>query len=242
LLGIIGGLSPYSTILYYKLLVEKALEKWGQHPDLIIRSIPIQRVSQLIRENNIDDLTSLLLDAARSLEKAGATLIIIAANTPHIAADRVASGLKRARLLSILDAVWARLEPLEPRRVGLLATGATVRYRLYHEYLESRGVEVITPPRPMQKVLDDMIRNVAKGLLDTRARLKLGPIIMSLLSRQVDAIILGCTELPLLMGGLRVRVPVVDSVDAHVDIALRVLDEELPTAHNSNGSSPDDGS
>jgi len=226
-LGIIGGLSPYSTILYYKEIVERYYRERGEHPSLLIRSVPIQRVSSLVRTGDLDGLARLLGDAARSLERAGATSVLIAANTPHIVAPRVSAALERARLISILDAVWRRLEPLSPGRVGLLATGATVRHRLYHDYLEPRGVEVVTPPPPMQRALDEMIRNVAHGMIDTRAKLRLSPIIMSLLSRRVDALILGCTELPLLMRGLGVRVPVVDSLEAHVELALEaVLDSE----------------
>ncbi|MCE4627580.1 MAG: amino acid racemase [Desulfurococcales archaeon] len=227
MLGIIGGLSPYSTILYYKEIVERYYKARGEHPELVIHSVPIQRVQALVRSGDLEGLGALLSRAARALENHGATHILIAANTPHIVASRVEESLGSARFISILDAVWRKLEPLSPGTVGLLATGATVRYRLYHDYLEPRGVRVVTPPSHMQKALDEMISNVARGMIDTRSRLRLGPVVMSLISQGAEALILGCTELPLLMSGVRISVPVIDSLDAHVSMALgAVLERE----------------
>ena len=221
-IGIVGGLSPYSTVVYYKLLVERARERMGRDPEIVILSISIDSVRELVRRGDLDALASLLGDAVRRLAAAGASVIGIAANTPHMVfplLEERAPG--NVRLVSIVKAVVDKVALLGVRRVGLLATGPTVESRLYHDALARIGVEVVTPPPRLQERLDEAIRAVSRGLLDERRGLLIGQLAGSLLARGAEALVLGCTELPLLFSGLRVRVPVVDSLEEHVEALLR---------------------
>ena len=220
-IGLVGGLSPYSTILYYRLLVERARERTGRDPELVIVSVSIDRVSSLVRSWDLEGLAGLLADALGRLAAAGARVVGIAANTPHIALPLLRGRLPEGvRLVSIVEAVTRRVAGLGVKRIGLLATGATVRSRLYHEALGRIGVEVVAPPPRLQEMLDNAIRLVSRGLLDERRGLLVGQLVGSLLARGAEALVLGCTELPLLLGGLRVRVPIVDSLEEHVEALL----------------------
>ena len=224
-IGLVGGLSPYSTILYYKELVELAKKRYGSYPEIVINSISLERVQHYVRSGDLEGLSRYLGEAAQQLEGAGARVIGIAANTPHIVAPRVSEYLDEAELVSIVEAVAEKIRGLGVDKVGLLATKATINYRLYHNALEPLGVKVVTPLAHEQKIIDEVINNLTRGLIDTRAKLRLSPIITGLVGRGARAIVLGCTELPLVFGGFRIRVPVVDSVRAHVEALLERAEE-----------------
>ncbi|MCE4625017.1 MAG: amino acid racemase [Desulfurococcales archaeon] len=226
-IGLIGGLSPYSTILYYKEIVELAKKRYGSYLEIVINSVSLEKVQHYVRNGDLEGLSQYLGEAAQQLEEAGAKIIGIAANTPHIVAPRVSKYLREAELISIVDAVAEKIRELGVSKVGLLATRATINYRLYHNALEPLGIKVITPLTFEQKVVDEVIDNLTKGLIDTRAKLRLSPIITGLVGRGARAIVLGCTELPLVFGGFRIKLPVVDSVRVHVEALLERAEEIL---------------
>ncbi len=214
-LGIIGGLSPYSTIIYYKAINEAYKQKTGSYPELVIDSVSISKVCPLVKEGRLNDLAGYLAGSARRLEQAGAELFIIAANTPHIVAEKVASATGM-EFIHILDAVYKDIERLGIKRIGLLATSGTVRHRLYQDYLEEKGVEVIVPSGQAQKKLDEIIDRIVDGYMSESMSLIASSIASGLISKGAQALVLGCTELPLVFQRIKTRIPVIDSVRSHV--------------------------
>jgi aspartate racemase len=119
--------------------------------------------------------------------------------------------------------VHNKVEQLGLRKLGLLATGSTVKFRLYHDYFEKHGVQVVEPTPAAQKVVDEIIGEVTRGLIDTRATVKLLPIINQLVGKGAEGIVLGCTELPLVLGSVKLRIPMIDSAREHARHAVRKI-------------------
>ena len=223
LLGLVGGLSPYATILYYRSIVEGYRGRAGVDPRLVVYSVPVQEMCGFMSRGDLAGAAGLLSEALRGLRGAGAGAAVIAANTPH-AALRLAdtAGL---RVLHIVEPVAERLEGLGARRVGLLATGATIRYRVYHDVLEARGFEIIVPPRGVQERLDKVIVRATEGELGEDDVGFLLGVARSLVAAGAEAVVLGCTELGLYRDRFRgaLGAPVVDSLEEHVAAAVEWL-------------------
>jgi len=223
LLGVIGGLSPYSTIVYYKLLVEGYRARAGVDPRLAIYSVPVQAMCRLMSRGDLDGAASLLAAAAEALARAGATRLILAANTPHAALRRLGPRPAGLDYIDIVEPVADRLEDMGVRRVGLLATAATVKHRVYHDVLEGRGIEVITPPSHAQNALDEMVSRLTEGAMSDGDKLLLASLVNQLAAKGAQAVVYGCTELSLYAGHVHSRTPIIDSLEEHVKAAVEAM-------------------
>ncbi len=223
LLGIVGGLSPYATILYYRSIVEEYRGRRGVDPRLVVYSVPVQEMCSFMSRGDLAGAAGLLSEAFRGLRGAGASAALVAANTPH-AALRFAdtAGL---RVLHIVEPVARRLRGLGVRRVGLLATSATLRYRVYHDVLEPLGFEVVAPRRGVQERLDEAITRATRGELGEEDLGFMLDVAQGLVEAGAEAVVLGCTELGLYRDRFRgaLSVPVVDSLEEHVAAAVEWL-------------------
>ncbi len=177
-----------------------------------------EAISNSEKEKAID----LLAEAIRSLSKSGVKLMILAANTPHI---YIEDALKQANFngefIDIREAVAKKLEELNVTKVGLLATKSTVESKIYHNYLGTRGIEVIDPNKTSQKLLESVINYLIEGKIPPSINLKIAQIISDLKSKGVEAVVYGCTELSLLIGKVRIPLKIVDSLTEHVIYTVR---------------------
>jgi len=221
-LGIVGGLSPYSTILYYKFIVEAYRERTGRDPELVIYSVPIQEFASRIRSGDLEGAARLLSRAFQALESSGANLFLIGANTPHAVLDRY-DGLSPEGFLDIREAVVGELVRRGYKRVGLLATNGTLRYGVYDEWLDRAGIEMVTPSPRAQQALMSSIEALARGDIGAGAKAGLAQALMDLVSKRVDAVVYACTELSLIADRVHVRLPVVDSLTVHALRAVEAL-------------------
>jgi len=221
-LGIVGGLSPYSTILYYKFIVEAYRGRVGRDPELVIYSVPIQEFAARIRSGDLEGAARLLSRAFQALKASGADLYLIGANTPHAVVDRY-DGLAPKGFLDIREAVVRELEGRGYKRVGLLATNGTLKYRVYDDWLEKAGIEMVTPSSRAQQALMTAIEALARGDIGATAKAGLAQALMDLASKRVDAVVYACTELSLIADRVHVRLPVVDSLTVHALRAVEAL-------------------
>ena len=215
LLGLIGGLGPYSTILYYKMIVEEYHSRVGEHPRLVLYSVPVQRMCRLMSRGMLDEAGKLLEEALEALARAGASIVALAANTPH-AALRLVEPPGGVEIVDIVDPVLERLKELGAGTVGLLATGATVRYRVYHDPLEEAGFRVVTPRREGQELLDSIVSRAVEGDVRSGDARAIEALVGELAEAGAEAVIYGCTELALYKDMLSPGLPVVDSLEEHV--------------------------
>jgi aspartate racemase len=220
-IGIIGGVGPESTVVYYKLIVKRFREKFStkEAPSLLINSINMMHMAGLLANNDITRLADFLSDEIKTLERAGVTHGAISSNTPHIVFDELQSRTS-IKLISILDVTCAHIKATGVKRVLLLGTKTTMSAGFYHAAARKSGLELLTPSREEQeyiheKYLNELLFNDIKT--DTKERFL--TIVNDFKKHDaIEGLILGGTELPLILdqGDFR-KLMVFDSAAIHVD-------------------------
>lgn len=224
-LGIVGGLGPESTLDYYRLLVEGyRARRSGQDPELVLFSASLSRMLSLQNAGRRAELVAYLLRALEALHRAGADLGLIASNTPHEYFD----DLQRAAplpLLSIVEASCRAAAARGLRRLGLLGTGFTMRAEFYQRVFGRQGLAVLVPsPEEQDYVHEKIFAELEFGKVVPGTRLRFLDIVRRLIAeQQVDGLILGCTELPLMFPGDELGIPFLNTSRIHVEAALEIL-------------------
>jgi aspartate racemase len=208
-----------STAVYYRLLNELVRERLGglHSADCIVRSVDFASVEQLQRDGAWDVAGARLAGEARALEAAGAELVVLCTNTMHKVADEIAAGLS-AEFVHIADATAQCIRTEGLRRVGLLGTAYTMEQDFYVGRLRDRHeLDVIVPGDAERRVVHDVIYDeLCQGVVSPSSKAAYRTIIASLEARGADAIILGCTEIGLLVDGADASVPMFDTTEMHV--------------------------
>tara|TARA_R110002167_G_scaffold125448_11_gene305603 strand:- start:1927 stop:2610 length:684 start_codon:yes stop_codon:yes gene_type:complete len=218
-LGLIGGTSWHSTIVYYRLINELASEKIGRsaNPPLIIHSINIE----VMRELNVEKINAKYLDVAQKLEQAGAEAIIICANTPHLAYTYVQPKIN-IPILHIADATGKEAQRLGLKKLGLLGNKPTMTGSFIPDILKTNyGIETIIPEAHCLNQAHHYVSNeLTQGQFSEKAKQFFLTQIDMLRTNGADGIILGCTELPLLIKKSDVDMPILSTTDLHVQMAM----------------------
>jgi aspartate racemase len=219
--GIIGGIGPESTIDYYRLIVASYRERasGGAYPPIVINCIDLRRLLDLIEAGELARLTDFLAGEIARLARAGADFGLLAANTPHIVFDE----LRRRSplpLLSIVEATRDAAKSLGMKTVGLFGARFTMQGRFYPDVFEQAGMTLVTPTPDEQAFIHDRyMTELVNGLFPAATRERFVSIARRLSEQAgIDGLILGGTELPLLMRGVEVRgVPFLDTTKLHVE-------------------------
>jgi|Deesub1362B_J571_1020462.scaffolds.fasta_scaffold00007_323 aspartate racemase len=214
-IGIIGGLSPESTLYYYKKFIEISRQRFEPYffPELMIYSINFHE----FMNNAWEGRKEILIKAAKSLEKAGAQIIAISANTPHKVFPDVAKSVN-VPMLSIIDAIANEAKKQEINKLLLLGTKTTMSEPFYKEALRGKGFEVFVPgEEEMDKVHSIIFDEIIAGKILESSKLFLIKLIEKYRNEKgIEGVILGCTELPLIIKAGDVSVKVLDSAEIHV--------------------------
>ncbi len=216
-IGLLGGTSWESTLEYYRLINQRTGAAMGGNytAEILLWSFDFGEVLDLVANGNADSVLAQFKAAARGLAELGAELLVICSNTGHQRADllEAAAGIP---VVHIADAVGAEIKRRGGSKAGLLGTLATMQGTFYKDRLRQRwGVETVVPsPEIQARVHDIAIMEVAQGKRDEKSRQELVGIVNGLCA---DGVILGCTELPLLVRQDHVAVPVFDTLRLHVD-------------------------
>lgn len=226
-LGIVGGIAPESTITYYRLLVAGLRAHLsGHYPRIVINSIDLSRLLGLAGAGDQPGLTTFLLAEVERLAEAGAKLACFASNTPHLVFDEV-QARSPIPLVSIVEAAAAKVRRLGLARVGLLGTRFTMESPFYPAVLGARQIAVHLPePSDRELVHRVYMTELVEGVFRPETREALLGVIRRLRAQSgVEAVVLGGTELPLILGpDVDSPVPLLDSTAIHVDeILLRLL-------------------
>ncbi|WP_081212420.1 aspartate/glutamate racemase family protein [Salegentibacter sediminis] len=225
LLGMIGGTSWHSTIEYYRLLNQLAGERIGadQNPPLLLYSLNIK----LMREQNLKAINSAYLEIAKKLEAAGAGAIIICANTPHMVYSYVQPKIN-IPILHIADAVGIEAQKKGYKRLGLLGNKPTMTKGFLQNRLKDiYKIEVIIPE---DEYLDDchgfVSKELTQGQFTDEARAFFLNQLENLQKKGADAIIMGCTELPILIPQDKTNIPLLETTDLHAQMAVDFIFED----------------
>lgn len=222
-LGLAGGMSWVSTVDYYRFINEGINAKMGglHFAECIIYSINFNDFVANNTAGRWDDTFRILLEACKSLEKAGADAIVLCANTAHAVADRLGQAIS----LPIIHIVTATAEAIRQqglKKVGLLGTKFTMEMDFYKDKLLSLGIEPIVPQdQKTRDFIQDTLRDeLGKGIILEETKNGYLAIIDELIAQGAEGIILGCTEIPLIISQQDVSVPVFDTTQIHSAAAV----------------------
>jgi len=227
-IGLIGGMSWESSLLYYRLINQDIKQRLGglHSAQLLMYSVDFAPIEKLQHEGDWDGATKILIDAARRLEAGGADFFLIGTNTMHQVADAVV-GAVDIPLLHIADATGEVLRQDHVRRIGLLGTAFTMELGFYRDRIEQQyGIDVVVPEMHDRQMVHDIIyQELCQGQVDDESREVYLAIIDRLRAQQIDGVILGCTEIGMLLDSRHTDIRLYDTTAIHaqqaVDYALQ---------------------
>lgn len=220
-IGLIGGLSWESTVIYYQVINRRVRERLGgsHSANSLIWSVDYTTVEDLIFAGRWDEVGTLLAGAGRKLEDSGADLLLICSNT----FSRVNDDVERAvnvPVLHVADALGAEIRARGMRKVGLLGTRFTMEQPFYRDRLAAHGFDVVVPRREQRELAHRVIFDeLVRGVLRESSRDAYTRIIDDLADDGAEGVILGCTEIELLVGEKDSAVPVLPSARLHAEAA-----------------------
>nr|WP_202605087.1 MULTISPECIES: aspartate/glutamate racemase family protein [Pantoea] len=222
-IGLLGGMSWESTALYYRILNQQVKQQLGglHSAELVLWSVDFQRIEQLQTAGEWQQAGEILAEAARNLERAGAQFIVLCTNTMHKVAAQI-SAATDIPLLHIADATGRRIQQAGIRKVGLLATRFTMEQDFYRGRLQQQfGLEVMTPNEADRLFVHKVIyHELCLGEINPSSRRRYREIMQSLVAQGAEAIILGCTEITLLVDATDASVPLFDTTLIHAEEAV----------------------
>jgi len=250
IIGLIGGMGPYASAYFYKLLIIKSTKEYGaknndDYPEIVIDSVPVPDFISDTKQ--LPDAKRMLLSRVRALNNFGCNIIAMTCNTGHLLyQDLVVRALNNfgcniiamtcntghllyqdlvdsshAPFISLVELVCRTAKASGMKKVGLLATKTTVKTQLYHKILKREGIEVITPDKNLLKKQENIIRYVIANGETKKFEAVLSDMVSGFIKdNDLDGVILGCTELPLVFPNGKFEC-VIDSLDVLADYLLK---------------------
>jgi len=225
-IGLIGGMSFESTVVYYKMINEAMRTRLGglHSAELVMHSVDFQSIVDLQKAGQWDAAANRLGKAAQGLERAGADCVLICTNTMHLVADEVAATVK-IPLVNIIDETAKVLSASGVRQPLLLATRYTMEQGFYARRMAAHGLAMTTPGEAGRTVIHNVIFDeLCAGVVRDESRVAVLDLITKAKDEGCDAVILGCTEICLLLDPDALPLPGFDSTAIHaaaaVDFAL----------------------
>jgi aspartate racemase len=224
MIGLIGGMSWESTALYYRIINEQVKQQLGglHSARSLMYSVDFHEIEKLQAAGEWQKAGEILADAAISLEKGGADFIVLCTNTMHKVAQQITDAVS-IPLLHIADATAQRIRQAGVKKVGLLSTAFTMEQEFYKGRLNQSEIEVLVPDAAGRKVVHDIIyQELCLGVIRDESRAQYRKIIAELVEQGAEAIILGCTEITLLVKTEDASVPLFDTTLIHAEDAVKL--------------------
>ncbi|ODG91563.1 MULTISPECIES: aspartate/glutamate racemase family protein [Bacillaceae] len=222
-IGLIGGMSWESSLLYYQIMNERVKEKLGGHHSAksLLYSVDFQEIKTLQFEDRWDELTKIMIDIAKKLETSGADCLVICTNTMHKMAKEVEESVK-IPLLHIADATAKEIVNNGIKKVALLGTAFTMEHDFYKgRLIEQFGLDVIVPNEAERKLVHNIIyEELCLGIVKEESKQVYLNIIDQLIEHGAEAVILGCTEITMLISQENCSIPVFDTTRIHAESAV----------------------
>lgn len=223
-IGLIGGMSWESTVPYYKIINEEVRDRLGglHSAKIILYSVEFDEIEKCQSSGDWEKSGEILGSAAQGLETAGADFILICTNTMHKVAPQVAS-VVHIPIIHIADATADELEKCNIQKVGLLGTKYTMTETFYKQKLIDRDIDIIIPDEPDVDTVNDIIfHELCIGEIKADSRKKFQEIIDRLKAQGAEGVILGCTEIGLLIHQSDSPLPVFDTTLIHAKRAVEL--------------------
>ncbi|ENH95731.1 aspartate racemase [Gracilibacillus halophilus YIM-C55.5] len=226
--GIIGGLGPESTVEYYQSIIKKYQQRLGSQevlPELVINSINMYQVFTFISNGNLDGLADYLTKAVNTVDTAGADFAIISANTPHIVFEKVQENTN-IPLISIVEETYKQAESLDLNKMGLIGTKFTMEHDFFKQPFRDGNTEIIVPHEQEQQYIHEkIVAELENGIVNQETKQSYLEIIERMRKEDgIEGIILGCTELPMIIKEDDLDIPELNTTDIHIN---RTVDQIL---------------
>ena len=221
-IGLLGGMSWESTALYYRLLNEGVADRLGglHSADCVLVSVDFAAIARLQSEGSWQEAGQVLAGKARDVQAAGADMLVLCTNTMHKVADQIQDAIE-IPMLHIIDVTAAAAGRTGATRVGLLATGFTMEQAFYRDRMATHGIEVLVPDAAGRELVHSIIyEELCRGIVTDESRHQVSGVLRGLVEDGAEAVILGCTEIELLIGPDDSPVPVLPSTRLHAAAAL----------------------
>ncbi|AGK95387.1 aspartate/glutamate racemase family protein [Clostridium pasteurianum] len=223
-IGMIGGLGPESTLDYYRLIIEKYRNevKDGSYPEILINSMDMNILLSFVENKQWDNLVNCLIKGVEILYKAGADFGFISSNTPHIVFERIKE-LSPIPLISIVEETCKNAEALGIKKIGLIGTKFTMESNFFKKVFDKSNIKIIVPKEEEQDYIHHKLMTeieFGKFLDETRNGL------LNIVKRMIDedsieGLILGCTELPLILTKDEFGIPFLNTTKIHVESIIK---------------------
>lgn len=227
-IGIIGGIGPESTLDYYRGIIDAFRNRAGglHSPEILIYSGDLAELLAIMEDADLEALVQWLLFRLRALHRAGADFAVIASNTPHVVFAEVARR-SPLPLLSIVEETCRKAASLGLKRPGLLGTKFTMAADFFREPCRARGMRLSLPlPEEQQRIHEMLFSEIELGIIKDSTRQELLAIVEGMVAREaIDSLILGCTELPLILDRDAFGIPFLNTTAIHVEGIVRVAAE-----------------
>lgn len=224
-IGLLGGMSWESTAVYYRLLNEMVHERVGGHASapVVLWSVDFAEIEALQRAGGWDEQGAVLGAAAASLEQAGVDAVALATNTMHLVASHITDRIT-VPFVDLIDVVGTAVAGAGYGKVGLLATGFTMTSDLYPDRLAKWDIEVLVPDEPDRSLVHTVIYDeLVHGVVRDESRTAYLDVVARLVERGADAVVLGCTEIDLLLRDGDAAVPLLDSTRLHCEALADIV-------------------
>ncbi len=218
-IGLVGGIGPESTLDYYRLIIRAFQErKPTDYPEILVYSANLTEILALMEARRWDELTEWLLRKIEALHRAGAEFAAIGSNSPHAVFEDV-QRRSPLPLVSIVEAACERAAALGVRRPGLMGTAFTMQADFYPKSFRAAGMQVVVPPAEDQALIHrKLFTEIELGIIKDETREQLLGIAEGMIRRDgIDTLILGCTELPLILTQDEFGIPFLNTTAVHVD-------------------------
>lgn len=226
-IGLLGGMSWSSTADYYRLLNEAASKQGGglTSAKILLHSFDFSEIAAMQHANRWDDLAKKLTQAAQNMQRDGAELMLICTNLMHKLAPQVQDGIS-IPLVHIADAVAAEIKADNVQKVALLGTCFTMEEPFYRERLQSHGIDVMIPEGQDFADISDLIYSeLCAGQFTDSARARYLEVIETLKAKGAQGVVMGCTEIPILLRNAHVGIPLYDTAAIHAAAAWHVANQ-----------------
>jgi aspartate racemase len=223
-IGLLGGTSWESTVPYYRTVNRVVGERLGglHSAKVVLYSVDFHEIEQLQHAGRWAEAGAVLVAAARCLQRAGADFLVLCTNTMHKVAPEIEAAVD-LELLHIADATAERIKRAGLHRIGLLGTRFTMEEEFYRGRLQARhGLEVLVPPEEDREMVHRVIyEELCRGRVSADSRSEYRRVIADLVERKAAGVILGCTEIGLLLRPEDAAVPLFDTAEIHAEEAAR---------------------
>jgi aspartate racemase len=219
-IGLIGGIGPESTVDYYKKIISTFLSEHPEkgYPEIILYSASLSELMDIMTKKDWSNLIDWLTEKVSSLELAGADFAVICSNTPHVVFQQVSAN-SSIPMLSIVDEACKKALALGLKKPGLIGTKFTMESDFFQSPFSGKGMDVVVPGKEDQALIHDrLFSEIELGIIKDSTRQELLAIVKRMIDRDsIDSLILGCTELPLILDRDEFGIHFLNTTAIHVE-------------------------